>query len=1259
MSYKVVLQPNPFKIEKFIFDYSVSESIMQIYARQNIQLPIERCVIVINDEVIEDYTRKPVDGDLVLIKALPAGEDAGKYVLGGFFAVMGILMAPVLGVVGIVGALAGFALGWGIASLSDTPDPVKKNYSFAGSNNEKEQYGIVPVVYGTTKYSPSYGGSDYTEYVDTAVEGIRDVYLHQLYVIGYKPTVVETIRIADNILLDRERISKTVVISGTTTITCAGAFADTDIFKEDMLILLEDSINYGEYVVTAVTDDTLVCDAAGFTNESDTITLSYLVGGEFVSPAPEYQFIKNGVLDYADSLYPYQISETTLNKVCKNGLYQYFTTPDNTKDLDMEMGFLSGLCTIGSDGDADTVTNPVRFTVEAKAHGESWPATPVYIFDKTMTGNTKEPYRFTLSHEFTSRGAYDIRIKRETDDSTDTSIHDTLTFVSAKTKAVDGDGKYISPVDPTTGSNLLLMALKVKATSQLSGSINNLTVVASRWVDDYIYADDTTPYSPTDILCYEVRETHNPASMFVDVLTNGNLAQHPITFNASNFDLASIKTWHQWCEVNNTDDDDSLLPYTCDGILLGATTVADELKKICAIGRAEFMVIDGKYTINQLVAKPDAVQLFTARNIIKDSFSVSRSFDNIPDGVVVQFVDADVGYIMDEAVVNDSPSTTQTVSFDYIDNHKQAYGLGKFMLNSFQNQIIGYQFSTAIDNLVVTRGDKILLQHDAALLAITSGRVTAFTEDGSGKLTTLTVDENCEMTAGNDYGITVRTPTDIFTFRVQTNDGDNSVLTITNGEISDIAVGDLFSFGLYSQETSECLVADIQYDSKMHATISAIQYDEDIYNLGVAPVWSSDITPIGSGQNVVDVNTYGNVEEAIQEIVEKQNSNVSTRVFQALPTVPYDKGDLWLEGARLYDCVTAKASDGVYDEEDWRLRSSATFEILNKDTFNESTPEHRWAIVPGGALPYNLLTTTPAFTVSDGAGTKTYMLVDDVLEWASLDTLSAVTVEAESLSKVVTKSNATSITAVGRYEVSGYFGQAFDNDFDTPLVPITQDIAVTSGETYILQVYRGTLTCSYGVASYDTPLTFISTATENLTVTVDADCRYPSMTHTTFLTPFVNGSFSNNSTTLAITGTSAIIKASIVNVPTGSSYGGIVSLYKDANDFIDFYMENSRFYINIMASGDNFFEDITDAVAGDYTFTFDWTTGVILTINGTSHNYSEDGSILGFGVSGYGFSTEDYYGFSDSALVMGVLTDAYMGLVDGKYLNGVVTEVTV
>jgi len=1173
---QITIQPNPVKVEKYSFESPHGVSLQQIYNESKIKVPIEQCVFVVNDSIISDFAHIPKDNSIVTIKAIPAGEVASTVfglassIVGG--AVVGGAIGGPLGAVigGFVGALSFFI------NYTATPDAVKSNYSFAGSQNRSAQYEVVPVVYGTTKIAPSFGGSDYTEYVESG--NTKDCYLHQLYILGYAPTKVESVSIGDIRIAYRD---------GT---------------------------------------DTLVYDTA---NNLD----------------PVLEIIDDGV--FTGTNYPYQTSESHVSVVCTYETPQYFTTPDNIATIDIELGFLSGLATIKNNN--SLATRSVSFDIHAKRHGETtWKA---LALGASYEANQREAFYRTKTFDLASafsetRGQYDIKITRKTADSSDSSVIDQLTFVSARTYQIDSAGDNVAPVDSSIASDLVCMTLKVKASEAISGSIDNLSVVVTRNVNDYTGSSPDTDDSSN----WTVQETHNPASMFLDVLQNELLAQHPVV--DSFIDWASLQNWHVWCDTNN---------YTCNGILLQETTVQEELKKICAVGRAEYAIIDGKYTIKQFIEQDTAVQMFTARNILKDSFSVTRSFDTNPDGVSVQFINASVGYIVDERQINDSYTTNLSIEYDYVDNAEQAGNLGQVVLNVSQLQILQYQFGASLDALVATRGDKVLLQHDGALVGITSGRIKSIEEDGAN-LVSITTDETCLLEAGVSYGVTVRGITsggddvfETFTLATVAVDTYTTTLELDHSEPHNIAVGDLFSFGELTSETVPCLITNIQYNAQGYATINAVEYNEDVYSTSAVGAWTSSITPLGSAQNVVTTMRFPNVDQTLESIIGRQNNTPTTKIFQNQPTVPYNVGDLWLNGVYLYDATVARDDTESFTMSDWRLRSSSAFDVLNKDTFNIANPEYRWQQIPGDALPYNLLTATD-YDVTSGDATKENLLVNDGTDWEPTGTLEAVTVEGDAITNVETEGTFTSVYAVGRYEESGYMGEAFTNLIVSPDTPTTQDVVIDAGD-YVLQCYRGTITCTYGEASYGVPLEFTSTG-ETLTLTM-ADCKYGSLTKTSFIPPYVNGSFVATYDSLAITGTTATIKASIVNVPTGSSYGGIVSLYKDANDFIDFYMENSRFYINIMASGDSFFEDITDAVTGDYIFTFDWTTGIILTINGAPHNYSEGGSIYGWGTNGYGFLGTDYYGFSDSVLVMGVLTDAYIGLVDGKYMNGVVTEVEV
>ena len=131
-----------------------------------------------------------------------------------------------------------------------------------------------------------------------------------------------------------------------------------------------------------------------------------------------------------------------------------------------------------------------------------------------------------------------------------------------------------------------------------------------------------------------LRETHNPCSMYVDILTNTVLNQNPIEFTDSYFNMNALKSFHAWCAGDNDDS----IEYTCNGVLSSETTLEQELQRIVSTGRAEFSVMDGKYTVIQDIPQATPVQMFTARNMLKDSFTAVRSFEKIPNKIIIEFV---------------------------------------------------------------------------------------------------------------------------------------------------------------------------------------------------------------------------------------------------------------------------------------------------------------------------------------------------------------------------------------------------------------------------------------------------------------------------------------------------------------------------------------------------------------------------------------------------------------------------------------------
>lgn len=1243
MSMKVIIQPNPFKVEYETKEYQAQHyTIRELFELQNTQLDIENCVIILNDKEISNYDIIPFENDTLIIKLLPQGEKFWDVTVGAFSgAISGAMTGGFLtggNIFGIIGGgiIGAFVGGYNAWNLYDSTQAIDPTFSMEGKENTGEQYAIVPVVYGTTKMTPSFGGNDFTTTVGEGEDA--DIYLHQLYVLGYQPTILEELYIKNSLAVERVRSTFTATTTGNTA-TASGEFSGV---TAGMRVLIESASNYGEYTVVTATEDSITLDQT-LSNSTENITFSYLSNTGIYSDL-EIEFRYDGTMP---NNYPYQVTQASLNQVCLYNSPIIYTTSASVKEAYINFGFLSGLVKINNSNKMKETS--VEYKVEYRKMGTNdWEFTGTY---KT-TGKTREAYREEVHITFPTIDTYDIRVTRLTTDNIGSDTTDVLTLVSVRTYKLDSEGNKIAPIRSDIAENLVIMALKIKSTEQLSGTLTNLQTVVTRWVKDYDASIGAT--NPEDN--WVVRESHNPASMYIDALTNPLLSQYPIPFDDLHFNFAELTDFYEWCAGGNNDinpDGSTGIEYTCNGLLSEETTLHEELKNILNVARAQFALIDGRYTVIHDIPRDTPVQMFTARNMLADSFSATRNYEEIPDSIEVTFVDKEATYTTNTIQIpNATEIKANPITLAYVDNYTQAFALGKYTYNSSLLQDRVFVFTVYLDALVATRGDRILVQHDASLIGLTTGRVKSTTVAG-GLITSIVVDEICSMETGTDYGIVIRTENSINRYKLSSYDGDTTTL-ILNESVpeEEILAGDLFSFGVAEAEVTDCLITDITYDDKINARITAVVYDEVMYDLGQVPVWESGLTITDQKTPRVDVSTYGDIDATLSQIVTTQNNASNVKIFQVRPTPPYNEGDIWLINSLMYDCVIAKNVNGVFEQTDWRLRSSSAFDMLNKDTFNEPTPEHRWQQIGGNTLPYNLLQTSE-YEVTDGESTKGSLLVEDDTNWESLDKVSAVTVDAEGVQQVIAKGNMTTANIVGRYGTSGYMGQAYTNLVVNPSAPVSQSVILVGGSV-VIQCYRGTISCSYGTASYGNPLVF-TTAGETLALTM-TDTKYGMVTQTTFIPPYVEGTFTANSDTATISSTGLQLYVNITNMPTEDLYG-MLNVYGDADNYISLYITNNLVYIYINAGG-NSYSDTLEIANGEYVFALDWSSDLTFSINGTAHLYEEVGDVYGFSLfDTYGFG-EDSYGFSDTNLVFSTaLTDVTIGKVDTNYFNNVVTQI--
>lgn len=114
-------------------------------------------------------------------------------------------------------------------------------------------------------------------------------------------------------------------------------------------------------------------------------------------------------------------------------------------------------------------------------------------------------------------------------------------------------------------------------------------------------------------------------------------------------------------------------------------------------------------------------------------------------------------------------------------------------------------------------------------------------------------------------------------------------------------------------------VTDWDTDEKKNAHLGDIYY-----NTVKGYAWrfmKSGITY--SWERITDMD----VTKALADAAKAQDTADSKRrVFYSIPTVPYDAGDLWVQGSGgdILRCAQAKTSTGLYDRNDWVLASKYT-----------------------------------------------------------------------------------------------------------------------------------------------------------------------------------------------------------------------------------------------------------------------------------------------------------------------------------------------
>lgn len=376
-----------------------------------------------------------------------------------------------------------------------------------------------------------------------------------------------------------------------------------------------------------------------------------------------------------------------------------------------------------------------------------------------LPGNGTNPVRRTLYHEL-PLGQYELRIRKTSGDVN--SAREKNDFAMASLRSYRND--------QTDYTGQRRVALKVRASSQLNGVVDQLSAVAAAACPVWTGSG------------WEVRHTTNPAWWFLWFGRGGFDAKGRRLYGAGlpdgRIELEAIKAWAAWCDAKKL---------SVSMVLDRECSTSDVLNQIARCGRGRYTWQTGRLGVIWDAADLPVTAVFGPSNIRAGSFRIEYANEKTADEVIVNFVNPEKGFQADQVrvAVPGVLSPTNPVSLDFVGccNAEMAGREANLIAASQIHHRRRVSWESDIEGLVATRGDVVLLSHDLASWSY-SGRLLG------GSRGRLLLDKAVPL--GSNAWVGVRFPDGRYsTYRVRGGAGESDALELRDLIPADDAGGAL------------------------------------------------------------------------------------------------------------------------------------------------------------------------------------------------------------------------------------------------------------------------------------------------------------------------------------------------------------------------------------------------------------------------------------------------------------------------------------
>ncbi len=422
------------------------------------------------------------------------------------------------------------------------------------------------------------------------------------------------------------------------------------------------------------------------------------------------------------------------------------------------------------------------------------------------------------SWQFPSRGRWQVRLTLMNPEVEDTKVQQRVVWAGLQSLRPEYPLNYPKP--------LALVAVRVKATHQLSGSLDNFSALGKRICLDWDHVAEE----------WVERATSNPASLYRYIL---QCPANPKPATDAEIDLGQLTDWHHFCHLRE-------LKYNRVQDQAG-TTLREVLTEVAAAGRASPRHDGLRWGV--VIDRPAEliVDHINPRN--SWGFSVRRAYVEKPHAWICKFQDQENDFKEAQRVIRRPGYTgditvTETLDLPGITNAAIVYreGMRRFWEAEYRPDVFEATQEGALR--VATRGDTAMLSHDVLSRTQWAGRVRHV----SGSLVEL--DELVTMVEGRSYALRFRVfadPSDTVGTSVvrpvRTMPGEETLLTLAGSGPVPVA-GEIVHFGEMGTDSYPVVVTHIETTEDQCQIIRAVAAAPEIdalTNAAEVPAWSGRV----------------------------------------------------------------------------------------------------------------------------------------------------------------------------------------------------------------------------------------------------------------------------------------------------------------------------------------------------------------------------------------------------------------------------------